>query len=386
MSRRWIGATVLAVVLGVLAGGTTAVVGGAAATPGAVTATAKGHGPLSAIAESTVVTLSTRDSAGRHRTMDATVFTPRAPWAGSGPRPLVGMAVGTYGQGDQCAPSRAFAQPVAIGRGSMQLGYEAASVALLLGRGYAVVVPDYIGLGRPGTHTFLNRIDQGHALLDAIRAARTMAGLTGPVAVWGYSQGGVASAAAAELAPLYAPELPLRAAYAGAPVGDAAAMLRGSDSVLKQAIAGWSANSAIASDPRLRQPITAALSSAGNAYRQRLAHMCMPDAAVEQLSGSTPDLTGELLEVPGFVDWLAEQRLGTVAPKVPVLVHAARNDDVVPFGSVTRLVHDWRQQGAAVELLVFEAPTTVPGYAIDHSLPHQLDNARALDWLATKLH
>ncbi|MFZ2512446.1 MAG: alpha/beta fold hydrolase [Gordonia sp. (in: high G+C Gram-positive bacteria)] len=393
MSRRQIEVALLAVALWIAAGGSAVMAGGAGAapqaaagaSPGQVTRTATMHGPLSALAELTLVTLATRDSTGRDRAIDATVFTPRAPWTGPGRRPLVGMAVGTYGQGDQCAPSRSFAQPVAVGDGSAQFGYENSSVELLLARGYAVVVPDYIGLGQPGTHTFLNRVDQGHALLDAIRAARTTTGNAGPVAVWGYSQGGVTSAAAAELAPVYAPELPVRAGYAGAPVADAAAVLRRSDSVLKQAIAGWSANSAIASDPTLRQPITAALSSAGNAYRHRLARMCMPDAAIDQLTGTTPDLADDLLAVPGFAAWLAEQRLGEVAPQVPMLVHAGRNDDVVPFGSVTGLVRDWRQRGAAVDLLVFEAPATVPGYSMDHSLPHQLDNVRALDWLAAKL-
>ena len=341
--------------------------------------------PLSALAELKLLTLQTRDSTGRARTIDATVFTPRTPWAGQGRRPLVGMAVGTYGQGDQCAPSRSFMQPVEIGTSGGQLGYENSSVALLLARGYAVVVPDYIGLGRPGMHSYLNRVDQGHALLDAVRAARTTLRNTGPVAVWGYSQGGVTAAAAAELAPRYAPEVPLRAAYSGAPVADVAAVLRSSDSVLKQAIAGWSANSAIASDPGLAQPIAAALSSDGNAYRHRLAGMCMPDAALDQLSGRTPTVSGDLLGVPGFANWMAEQRLGLVAPQVPVLVHAGRNDDVVPFPSVTGLVRDWRQRGGDVELLVYDVPATLPGYGMDHSLPHQLDNERALTWLDAKL-
>ncbi|PRC52436.1 triacylglycerol lipase, partial [Mycobacterium sp. ITM-2017-0098] len=35
-----------------------------------------------------------------------TFIAPTDPWTGPGPRPLVSFAVGTNGQGDQCAPSR----------------------------------------------------------------------------------------------------------------------------------------------------------------------------------------------------------------------------------------------------------------------------------------
>lgn len=35
-----------------------------------------------------------------------TYIRPTLPWTGPGPRPLISFAVGTHGQGDQCAPSR----------------------------------------------------------------------------------------------------------------------------------------------------------------------------------------------------------------------------------------------------------------------------------------
>ena len=50
-----------------------------------------------------------------------------------------------------------------------------------------------------------------------------------PVAFSGYSQGGSAAAAAVELAPDYARELDIRAAYAGAPVADVLSVIDKAD-------------------------------------------------------------------------------------------------------------------------------------------------------------
>ncbi len=72
------------------------------------------------------------------------------------------------------------------------------------------------------------RRSQAAAVLDIGRAARQLpdSGVpaTGPVAVAGYSQGSGAAAAAAELAPTYAPERTLVGAVAGAVPADLAAM------------------------------------------------------------------------------------------------------------------------------------------------------------------
>ena len=61
-------------------------------------------------------------------------------------------------------------------------------------------MPDYEGLGTAGVHTYMDRVSQGRATLDVIRAAQRLDG-TGlsagsPVGIMGYSQGGGAAAAA----------------------------------------------------------------------------------------------------------------------------------------------------------------------------------------------
>lgn len=79
-------------------------------------------------------------------------------------------------------------------------------------------------VGTQGPHTYMDRLDQGHAVLDAARAVRD-AGLGGtsaqtPVGIVGYSQGGGAAASAGELAASYAPDLRVLAVAAGAPPAD----------------------------------------------------------------------------------------------------------------------------------------------------------------------
>ena len=316
-----------------------AVVGG-----GAAVGAAPLSGPLSTIADARLITLRTRDSNERPRTIDASLFVPKTRWAGPGKRPLIGMAVGTYGQGDRCAPSVGFRNPVSVDGGGMQLAYENTSAAQLLARGYAVVVPDYIGLGRPGMHTYLNRTDQGRAVIDAVRAARKVGGLTGPVAFWGYSQGGYSAAAAAELVPDYAPELPVRAVYAGAPPRDLSETMRYSARGVMWAISGWTVNGAIASQPQIRDDVLAVLNDEGRRHLRQVAEMCMPDAVAfgmlprRTLTRDGRPLVDALFSVPGFKRWADAQRIGTVAPRMPVLVHAGRNDDVVPYGGAVRLV------------------------------------------------
>src|SRR5260370_9162470 len=92
----------------------------------------------------------------------------------------------------------------------------------MVARGFAIVMTDYQGLGTPGLHTYVNRVAQGDAMIDAARAAMKLPDTSldphGPVAFWGYASGGQASLSAAELASSYAPEMNIVGTFADAPV------------------------------------------------------------------------------------------------------------------------------------------------------------------------
>src|ERR1700691_1595140 len=82
-----------------------------------------------------------------------------------GTLPLIAYAIGTHGIGDDAAPSRLL---------STGLDWEAGLMALVLGRGFGVVVTDYQGLGTPGDHAYMVGRALGANLLDAMRAAQQL--------------------------------------------------------------------------------------------------------------------------------------------------------------------------------------------------------------------
>lgn len=93
-----------------------------------------------------------------------------------------------------------------------------------LSRGYAVVAPDYVGLGPTAdtTHPYLHLRTEATATVDAVRAAHSArADLATRWAVAGVSQGGHAALATARIASARAPELAFRGTAAIEPASAA---------------------------------------------------------------------------------------------------------------------------------------------------------------------
>lgn len=84
--------------------------------------------------------------------------------------PVLAWAHGTTGVADTCAPSEDY-----VG-GPVHVYQQIAATALnaWLARGYAVVAPDYQGLGTPTLHPYMNAQSQLHTVVDAVRAATCM--------------------------------------------------------------------------------------------------------------------------------------------------------------------------------------------------------------------
>ncbi|WP_329053838.1 lipase family protein [Amycolatopsis sp. NBC_01488] len=299
-----------------------------------------------------------RDTHDAPIAVTGTVLTPHAVWHGSGPRPIVSYAVGTQGEGDDCAPSKALAAG---------FEYEGPFIAGLLARGYGVVVTDYEGLGTPGDHTYVNRASEGHAVLDAIRAAQRLPEASlpadGPVAIAGYSQGGGASAAAAELQPSYAPELNLKGAYAGAVPADLAAVAKNLDGHYAVGFLGFALVSMNYAYPELNIP--ALLNARGKQLFEQVRTECTVAAiaahAFTQSSTLTNDgrsLTAYLGEEP-YASRVAEQKIGTLKPTVPVLIVHSALDDIVPYAQDRDLGRTWCGKGVQVQFSTTLVPTHV---------------------------
>ncbi|RVW09103.1 lipase [Prescottella agglutinans] len=120
--------------------------------------------------------------------------------------PVVSWAHGTVGLADRCSPT------VTGKIGGPYLGH-------WLSQGYAIVATDYVGLGTPGVHPYLDGASEAHSVVDMVRAARAAEPSLSPRwVVLGQSQGGQAAMVTASLATRYAPELDFRGGVAtGAP-------------------------------------------------------------------------------------------------------------------------------------------------------------------------
>uniref|UniRef100_UPI002FCDF093 lipase family protein n=1 Tax=Nocardia gipuzkoensis TaxID=2749991 RepID=UPI002FCDF093 len=204
------------------------------------------------------VMYTTRLQDGSPVAVSGTFIDATGPWQGPGPRPTVVIGPGTSGQGDRCAMSVAFSTGMTVFTDpspGLSANQELPASAVWSGLGARVLVTDYIGLGTPGIHTYANRIEAAHAVLDGVRAAHKLAGAgpETPVVLWGYSQGGGAAAAAAEMQPEYAPELNLKGTWAGGPVADLAAILERIDGALIGGAIGFAINGLLARYPERAQ-------------------------------------------------------------------------------------------------------------------------------------
>ena len=121
-------------------------------------------------------------------------------------RPIVAWAHGTTGTAENCGPSQVPnpAQPLnqyfMVG-GNSWTDYGLPAVEAFIRQGYVVVGTDYQGLGGGGTHQYAIAATQGRDAINSIRAAGSMglAGAGRKAVVYGWSQGGGATIAAASL-------------------------------------------------------------------------------------------------------------------------------------------------------------------------------------------
>ncbi|MFP4375703.1 MAG: lipase family protein [Spirochaetales bacterium] len=131
--------------------------------------------------------------------------------------PVLAFGSGTSGLGDHCAPSLENAR-------IQRLGWYRENMLAYAGQGIITIFPDYIGFNDTTIpQRYFVKAAEGHLMLDALRAARAVATST-PIMVRsrtvpssksftaGYSQGGHAALAAADMMSDYAPEIELAGA------------------------------------------------------------------------------------------------------------------------------------------------------------------------------
>ncbi|GLB63768.1 putative lipase [Dietzia sp. NCCP-2495] len=149
------------------------------------------------------VLVQSTDSRDQPQQIISTILEPSTPWDGPGPRPLIAYNAAIDSLGLECMPSWKLTNDVNL--------EVPPSLQILTQRGYGLVVTDFEG---PKGAYAAGR-GNGHAVLDGIRAAH---GFVPPgeeeplfgdsrVVQTGYSGGAIAAGWAAQLQPVYAPEL-----------------------------------------------------------------------------------------------------------------------------------------------------------------------------------
>lgn len=337
------------------------------------------------------------DSGGQGVAVTGAYIEPSAGWKGSGPRPLVALASGTVGQGDQCAPSLSLQHPLALTPETVSVGYETLAIYRLLSAGVAVVVTDYVGLGATDRlHTYVNRLDQGHALLDAVRAARQLPGTSitpdSRTGLYGYSQGGGASASAAELQSSYAPDVKLAGTYAGAPPADLTATMKGIDGSALAGALAWSINGFAQSDADLKDVVEANVNDAGRAALKDASTMCVGDAIFgygftksSKWTTSGKSLGDVIAAEPKAQAALDRQRIGTSKPAGPVRLATGVQDDIVPHAQARQLAVDWCRKGADVTYDAVVLPNLGDKLLTNHLVPLITDQGDAISWMTDRL-
>ena len=345
------------------------------------------------MADATRIMYRSTDVHGNPMAVTGTYFEPYNDWPGGGPRPLIVYGPGTQGQGDQCAPSRQFNQGIHW-RPFLDLAfnYEELFVSTMVARGFAIVMTDYQGLGTPGLHTYVGRVPQADAMLDAARAAKKLPDTSlkpdGPLAFWGYSQGGGAAAAAAELASSYAPELNVVGTYAGAPPADLKELFPYADGSVLVGAVGYALNSVMTAYPEHAEAIRSKLTPRGEDMLFKVADQCVAETLAKFMFRHlqpyfTEDINQLVNEEP-FSSLFDEQRLGRFKPNAPVMILSNRFDPLVPWTGANQLGRDWCAQGADVEFWTNEEPPFLNKAIINHALPMLVDGERAMQWVADR--
>ena len=216
---------------------------------------------------------------------------------------------------------------------------------------------DYEGLGTAGIHTYMDRVSQGRAVLDVVRAAQRIPGTglspTSPVGIEGYSQGGGAAAAAAELAATYAPELLVKGVAVGAVPADLAKVATTLDGGLYSAFAFFALRGISASYGVDLSPY---LNAKGIETMTTVEQDCVFDLFGHAfVKSSTLSHNGkpmsDLIALPQFAAMIADQRIGTIKPAMPVYVGHSAFDDVIPYAVGKAMARSWCGKGANVRIL-----------------------------------
>lgn len=289
------------------------------------------------------------DLAGEPEVAVTTLVRPRRA-RGKAPRGLIAYQCAIDAVADRCFPS--YALRVGARSWGALPPFELILVTYLLRQGFAVTIADHEG--RSGR--FAAPREPGYRVLDGIRAAfaEPSVGLDPGLAIglFGYSGGGMATAWAAEMAPSYAPELPLVGAVLGSPVGDPGETfirLNGGPHAGLPALVVAGLRHAY---PGLARIVRQHAHLEGLRRLDALEQMTTVGAVLRHRNDDFDDYLdaalADVLATDEILEVFADLRLGRHTPSCPVLVVQSRCDQVIHTHDVDAHVGRYAEGGAAV--------------------------------------
>jgi triacylglycerol lipase len=306
-----------------------------------------------------------------------TVIVP-AERASAGPIPLISYQCAIDAVAGRCFPS------YAMRRGAKALGalaqIEFFLVAAALAEGWAVSVPDHEGPGGLWGAPY----EPGYHVLDGVRAAlnydRLGLSAGGPVGLWGYSGGGLATAWAAEVSGSYAPELNIVGAVLGSPVADLGHAFRRLNGSFYSGLPGMVVAALTHVYPELDKVIQEHATEQGKAMLTRIEKMTTAHAVLRFVGMDMGNLVDQpleqILQTPEVQHVFDSIKLGTAVPTPPVLIVQAVHDRIVSVDDIDELTHTYQSGGASV--------TYHRDMFSEHMLLHPMSAPMTLRWLTDR--
>ena len=289
-----------------------------------------------------------------------------------GGRAIVAWAHPTSGIVPRCAPSLA-----------IFLFQQIQGLRSMIARGFVVVATDYPGLGTPGPHPYLVGESEGRAVIDIVRAARSLprVGEGKDFIVWGHSQGGQAALFAGMMASVYAPELKLLGVAAAAPATDLAKLMSddinsiGGKNITAMTLWSWHRvyGAAIDNvvDPRAMPAI------------DRLAQECIEgpfDLIVRQRTGRPLEQYFLMVQDPTKVEpWrslLEQNSTGVLSPEIPIFLAQGTSDQIIQPAVTQAYMDRLCKAGSKVRMIM------LPG--IGHGRAAQASTMAAVNWMTDR--
>ncbi|MET7334722.1 alpha/beta fold hydrolase [Nonomuraea sp. NPDC005650] len=283
-----------------------------------------------------------RTSRGTDVAVSGVVLVPQDRARPAGGWKVVVDAHGASGIAAGCAPSL------------MRNLYHGDQLLRFLEQGYAVVAPDYAGLGTTGRPELVNKTAEAEDIAGAVRSARqAVPGLSGDWVLWGHSQGGGAALGFAERQ-LLRPVPGYRGAVVTSPAADLPALAAHvATTVPYGGFAPLLAQGAAYSDPKI--DVGRLLTPAALARMDAARSGCL--GVVTAMYG---DLTGPALIQPGYTDdprftrYLRDNSLGRQRVAGPVLFLQGGADTVTPESINAKVAAELRSRGSDVTYRVYD--------------------------------